>query len=266
VSHLLDIRNLGFSYDGRPVLQDINLAVDEGTTLGLIGPNGGGKTTLLTLILGLHKPQQGLIELAGLPPERAVATGRIVGYVPQRSGVTMSFPISVRQYVHLGLAGKTGFLRTYNRDDCAYADRLIERIGLGELRDTPIGRLSGGQFQRAMIARAVASRPKLMLLDEPTLGVDRRGQQEFIELLIQLRSELALTIILVSHDLRAVASLSDRIACLSQTIHYHDVPHQIPADLMMRMFACDLAALGLATSCHDPACQGHHLHTPTGAA
>jgi zinc transport system ATP-binding protein len=263
---LLDIRDLCFSYDGRPVLDGITLAVDEGTTLGLIGPNGGGKTTLLTLILGLNLPQGGSISLAGMAPDRAVATGRVVGYVPQRSGVTMNFPISAREYVHLGLAGKTGFLRSYGRDDTAYADRLIERVGLGAVRDTPIGKLSGGQFQRAMIARAVTPRPRLLLLDEPTLGVDRKGQQEFIELLIQLRTELALTIILVSHDLRAVASVSDRIACLSQTIHFHDVPHQMPADLLMRMFACDLAALGLVTPCTDPACQGEHIHTPAGTA
>ncbi|HMO87073.1 MAG TPA: hypothetical protein PKC18_19360, partial [Lacipirellulaceae bacterium] len=119
-------------------------------------------------------------------------------------------------------------------------------LGLGPARVAAAA--SGGEGRRAGLARLIAAEAELLLLDEPTLGVDRRGQQEFIELLVQLRTELRLTIVLVSHDLRAVASLSDRIACLSQTIHYHDVPHQMPADLLMRMFACDLAALGLATA------------------
>lgn len=242
---LVDIAHLDFDYGSQPVLRHIDLHVEAGSTLGLIGPNGGGKTTLVHLLLGLLKPTAGKITIDGLAPSRAVARGNIVGYLPQNPSLPRNFPLNVRQCVRLGLAGKTGMLNRTQADDVAFADRMIDMVGLADRADEPVGSLSGGFLQRLLIARALAPRPKLLVLDEPTVGIDRAGQQQFIEFLTKLKSELSLTVIFISHDLRAVTSISDRIACLNQTLHYHDVPHRIPPELVYRMFACDLQAIGV---------------------
>jgi zinc transport system ATP-binding protein len=146
------------------------------------------------------------------------------------------------------LAGKTGMMRGYHKDDLAFVDHVIELVGLRELAEKPLAELSGGQTQRMAIARALAPRPKILLLDEPTTGIDRLGQQRFIEFLAQLKSELKLTVVFVSHDLRAVSAIADRIACLNVTLHYHDAPQHLPAELVYKMFACDLEAMGIDKS------------------
>jgi zinc transport system ATP-binding protein len=247
---------LDFSYGPRPargtngtgpqyVLQGIDLAVARGSTLGLIGPNGGGKTTLIRLLLGLLQPTAGTVLIDGLPPARAVRRGDVIGYLPQNPAAPAHFPISVRQVVRLGLTGKTGVFRSHAAADVAFADSLLERVGIAQYADRPVGALSGGQLQRAYIARALAPRPKLLLLDEPTTGIDPAGQQQFIEFVQSLKAEMGLTVVFVSHDLRAVSAISDRIACLNRTLHYHDVPGHLPPDLVFRMFACDLEAMGI---------------------
>lgn len=244
---LVQINHLEFAYPQRGLtLRHIDLEIPRGSILGLIGPNGGGKTTLIKLLLGLLKPTSGTIAIDGLSPRHAVNRGDVIGYLPQTPALPDSFPINVRQLIHLGLAGKTGFFRSYSPDDLKFVDSLIERIGLTDLMDRPVGELSGGQMQRALIARALAPRPKLLLLDEPTTGVDSAGQKHFIEFMQQLRQELGLTIVFVSHDLRAVSAMSDRIACLHETLHYHDTPDHLPAELVYRMFACDLEAMGIS--------------------
>ncbi len=245
MSCLVQIEGLEFAYHEQPVLRDINLQVEAGTTLGVIGPNGGGKTTLMRLLLGLLQPTRGRIRVDGLPPRAAVARGDILGYLPQHLPAVDQFPLTVRQVVRLGLAGKTGLFRAYRREDLAFVETLIERVGLGDLVGQSVGTLSGGQLQRVFIAKALAGRPKLLILDEPTTAIDRSAQQRVIEMIQQLKAELGLTIILISHDLRAVSAIADRIACLNGTLHYHDVPEHIPAELVYNMFACDLEALGL---------------------
>src|SRR3954468_10357890 len=141
---IVDISHLDFAYGAQPVLRHINLTVEEGSTLGLIGPNGGGKTTLMRLMLGLHRPTQGSITVAGMRPAAAVRAGNVIGYLPQKAHFPASFPMSVRQAVRLGLVGKTGMLRAYAKDDLDFVEGLIDRIGLRELAETPVGRLSGG--------------------------------------------------------------------------------------------------------------------------
>jgi zinc transport system ATP-binding protein len=241
---LISISHLDFAYLDRLVLKHVDLNVEAGSTLGLIGPNGGGKTTLLRLLLGLHTPTRGTITIAGVTPAQAARRGNILGYLPQKPTAPESFPLSVRQVVELGLVGKTGVLRRYAREDVAFVDSLLDRLGLCDLSATPIGELSGGQQQRCFIARALAPRPQILLLDEPTTGIDRAGQQLFIELLARLKADLNLTMVFTSHDLRAVSSMSDRIACLNVMLHYHDVPQHLPAELVYQMFACDLEAFG----------------------
>lgn len=269
VTPLIDIHALDFAYPGARglVLKQIDLQVQQGTTLGVIGPNGGGKTSLLRLMLGLEEPTRGTIHVQGMPPRAAVRRGDIVGYLPQNPRVAENFPLSVRQLIRLGLAGKTGMLRSYSRADLAFVDELIDRIGLKEIAHEPIGKLSGGQLQRVLIARALAPRPKLLLLDEPTTGIDSAGQQRFIDFLLDLKRQLNLTLVLVSHDLRSVTSISGRIACLNLTLHYHDTPDHVPAELVFNMFGCDLAAMGVKDKAHD-GCSHGHIHTPstTGAA
>jgi zinc transport system ATP-binding protein len=242
---LVVISGLSFAYGDHPVLDGIDLAVHPGTTLGLIGPNGGGKTTLVKLMLGLLQPTHGTVRVGGLEPRRALRRGDLIGYLPQRPRTPSNFPASVRQVVRMGLAGKAGMFRHPAADDLAFVESLMVRVGVADLADRPIGTLSGGQLQRVYIARALAPRPKLLLLDEPTVGIDRGGQQRFIEFIHDLKAELSLTLVFVSHDLRAVSAISDRIACLNASLHYHDVPDHLPADLVYRMFACDLEAMGI---------------------
>ena len=254
---ILDISNLDFAYGQQPVLKHVSLQVEAGSTLGLIGPNGGGKTTLMRLILGLHAPTRGSIAVDGMTPRQAVRRGDVIGYLPQKAQFPATFPLSVRQAVCLGLVGKSGMLRGYAHPDREFVEDLIGRMGLTRYADHPVGRLSGGEAQRVLIARALAPRPKILLLDEPTTGIDRSGQQKFIESVLRLKKDLGLTLVLCSHDLRAVASISDRIACLNVTLHYHDVPHRMPPELALEMFACDLEAMGVKAPPHGCECPEH---------
>jgi zinc transport system ATP-binding protein len=242
---VIDISQLDFAYGEQLVLKQVSLRVEPRTTLGLIGPNGAGKSTLIKLLIGLLKPTRGAITIDGLTPPAAIARGDVVGYVPQNPSLPRNMPLSVRQVARLGLAGKTGLLRSYDRADLQFVDELLERIGIADQADECVSDLSGGQLQRVLIARALAPRPKVLLLDEPTTGIDRSGQQRFIDLLTRLQTELGLTIVFVSHDLRAVTAISDRIACLNVTLHYHDTPEHMPSDLVYRLFQCDLDAMGL---------------------
>jgi zinc transport system ATP-binding protein len=254
---IVDISNLDFNYGNTPALKQVSIQIQRGTTVGLIGPNGGGKTTLIKMLIGLLEPASGSIVIDGMPPVKAVRRGDVIGYLPQNPARPDRFPLSVRQTVRLGLAGKTGICRAYSKSDLEFVEFLLERTDIADLADRPIGQLSGGQLQRVFIARALSTRPRILLLDEPTTGVDRRNQQRFIEFLLALKKELGLTVIMVSHDLRAVSAIADRIACLNLTLHYHDVPERIPADLLYRMFACDLQAMGISSEhqgCIEPGC------------
>ncbi len=202
MEELIQIENLDFAYRDSLVLKHVSLSVPPGTTLGLIGPNGGGKTTLIRLLLGLLKPTRGSIRIAGLSAVQAVKRGDIVGYLPQTPSVPQSIPLNVRQLVRLGLVGKTGMLHGYSTDDLRFVESLMDLVGIAGLATTPIGDLSGGQLQLALIARALAPRPRILLLDEPTTGIDHLAQQRFIESLQKLKREMNLTVVLVSHDLR----------------------------------------------------------------
>lgn len=243
MSALVDVRNLSFGYGSAvssgPVLRGISLSIETGTTLGLIGANGGGKTTFVRLLLDELRPAGGSITIAGLPPRQAVRRGDLIGYLPQHPKLARDLAIDLRQLVRLGLAGKTGLLRPESSADLAFADHLLDRVGLASLARRPIGDVSGGQLQRALIARALVARPKLLVLDEPTVGIDAQGQADFLALITALKQEMSLTVLFVSHDLRAVTSISDRVACLNQTLHEH-AAHPRPYDST----GCDLEISG----------------------
>jgi zinc transport system ATP-binding protein len=220
----------------QPAVADITLHVAARSRLGIIGPNGAGKSTLVKLILGLIQPQQGSIAVDGQAPGRATRRGDVVGYVPQKHEAAWRFPVSARQVVMMGLTGKAGLLRRPAPADRDYADAVMRQVGVAELAAKPVGTLSGGQQQRVFIARALAPRPKVLVLDEPTVGIDEAGQQRFADLLDELRRTMDLTVILVSHDLRAVAAGCDRIACLARRIHYHDTPAGLTEEVLREVF------------------------------
>lgn len=273
------IEGVSFTYPARGLREDavtalrgVSLAVPRGTRLGILGPNGGGKSTLVKLILGLLEPQAGTVRVLGRSAAGARRAG-LVGYLPQRMGAELDWPVSVRQAVAMPLAARTGPWVLRDRNTEAAADRALSLVGMADLADRPVGALSGGQLQRAMIARAIAPRPELLVLDEPTVGVDAAGQHRFADLINTLHTELGITIVTVSHDLRAIAAGSDRVACLHRSLHFHDAPSGLTPAILAEVFAHDVEAIfgavhidaHAADACADPSrpgppCDHRHDH------
>lgn len=219
-------------YDGLVVLEEVNLSVGQHDFLGIIGPNGGGKTTLLRLILGLVNPSKGKVRVLDTTPEKA---RRFVGYVPQHSGFDFDFPASVGDVVLMGRYRHTGLFRRYDRKDKEMADGALKEVGMLQLRGRQIGKLSQGQQQRVLLARALVSEPKLLILDEPTANVDAPMQTGFYELLGELKKKMA--IVMVSHDISAVSVYVDKIACLNRRLFYHD-SKEIKAEELTEVYQC----------------------------
>ncbi len=235
------VQNLTYVYpDGSVALRDVNLHVQAGSRLAVIGPNGAGKTTLLKVLLGLLEDYQGKVTVLGLSPRQARRAGGLLSCVPQRAAANWRFPIRVRQALQLGLAARSRLWRSYRRDDLQYVERLLDVLDMEAIADRPVGTLSGGQQQRVLIGRALAARPKVLLLDEPTVGVDEPTQQTFHALMSRLHREFDLTLVVVSHDLRAVLAGCTRVACLNQMLHFHDVPERLGQDVLSRVFHCEL--------------------------
>ena len=265
--------NVTFRYSrgDQPAVEGITFDVEQGQRLGILGPNGGGKSTLLNLTLGLLTPQRGTIKVFGEDPGTARRRG-LIGTVPQRSEAELGFPLSVRQVVELGAKCRVGALKNLSAEARSRVAQAMEETGVDEYADRPIGRLSGGQRQRALVARAVAAAPQLLLLDEPTVGVDVEGQHLFRTMLDRLRDRFGLTIIVVSHDIRTIAATSDRVACLRRTLHEHVDPRGLTPELLAQVFRHDVEeALGepvhidahRAADCDDPSHdphKGHHEH------
>lgn len=213
------------SYDAGDarVLDHVTLRIDAGDFLGIIGPNGAGKTTLLRVLLGLLPPSAGRVTLFGTDVRRFREWQR-VGYVPQRSVVEPRFPASVFEVVMSGCSARTGLGRRYGAAERDAAQRALETVGMAAIRDRRIGRLSPGQQQRVFIARALVHRPELLILDEPTVGVDVDAQEQFYELLRRLNRAFGATLVLVSHDISVVAQEVTRLACLNRTLVFHGDP------------------------------------------
>ncbi len=227
--------------EGHWVLQEVNLVVPYGAFLGVIGPNGGGKTTLLRLMLGELVPTRGRIFVLGRPAHKLGRKRSEIGYLPQRPEIDRSFPATVLEVTVMGLFGKIGLGRRVPRWAREKAMEVLERVGMAQHAATPIAKLSGGQQQRVLIARAIVSEPKLLLLDEPTVGVDTGGQESFFKLLVRLRDELGLTIILVTHDLLQIGHYADRLACLNRTVHWHERADRVSPEEIRDVFACELS-------------------------
>jgi zinc transport system ATP-binding protein len=216
---LVSIRDLSFAYEAdHPVLEHVSLEVERGDFLAIIGPNGGGKSTLLRLMLGLLKPDSGTIRLFGTSVEK----GRDrIGYVPQNTNVNTDFPIRVLDVVLIGNGAKNPPLLGYGSEEKACAMEALRQVGMAPYAHKRIGDLSGGQRQRVMIARALCRRPELLLLDEPTASIDATGQKEIYDLLKRLNADI--TVIVVSHDLSVILGYANKAAHVNRTLTYHDI-------------------------------------------
>ena len=237
---IIEIQNLSFAYNSQEVLKDVSLTVKQGEFLALIGPNGGGKTTLLKLILGLLDADKGTIRVFGHPPRKA---SHRIGYVPQDVHINKHFPVTAMDVVLMGRRASGKGRAHHSKEDRGAAQNALETVGMGDFIQRRIGRLSGGQRQRVFIARALATDPDVLLLDEPTASIDPQGQSDFYTLLKDLNETV--TVVLVSHDLMILTSYVRSVACVNQQVHYHDEAEI--TEEMLTMYACpvELVAHGL---------------------
>ena len=238
MNKLINIDNIVAGYDNKIVLHDVSLDIWENDFLGIIGPNGGGKTTLLKIILGLLKPKSGSVRY--FDGEKEVSSLKI-GYLPQMNKIDKKFPISVRDVVLSGLMAEKPRFRDFTAEQKQRAEEIIAKMGLQELAKRAIGDLSGGQLQRVLLGRSMVSRPKVLILDEPNSYVDKRFESHFYNLLEEISKESS--IILVSHDIGTVLSMVKNIACVNETLHYHSGA-DISAEWLENKYACPIELVG----------------------
>jgi zinc transport system ATP-binding protein len=228
MSLAVELDGVSFAYPGGPiVLRDVDLRIETGEFVTVAGPNGGGKTTLLRIMLGLERPQSGRALLFGEPAHSFAERFRI-GYLAQRTTLGIDAPATVREVVSAGRVARRGLVRPFAGRDRNVIAGAIERVGLGELARHPIQQLSGGQQQRAYIAKALAGEPDLLILDEPTAGVDADAQESFAALLGELHTELGATIVYVSHEFGAVERFVERVVLVRGTIVFDGLPAELP--------------------------------------
>jgi len=213
-----EVRHLCFSYNKQPVLEDVSFRVEKGDFLAIIGPNGGGKSTLLKLMMGILKPNRGEVLLFGKPPR---TSGAIIGYVPQETGHNLDFPITVLDVVLMGVLHRRNLLRRYDGDLRKKAMKALEKVKMDRFSDRRITELSGGQRQRVLIARALCSDPDILMLDEPTASIDFNGQHEIFELLETLNKTM--TVVVVSHDMSMVMGYARHAAYVNKTVVMHTI-------------------------------------------
>ncbi len=225
---LISIKNVDAAYSGNVVLSNVTLDIAPEDFIGVIGPNGGGKTTLLRIILGLLKPEKGTLE-------RNIGKHDI-GYLPQVSQFDDQFPISVENVVLSGLSTGMNIRRKKHPESVARVGKILESTGISDLRHRPIGELSGGELQRTMLARAIVSSPKLLILDEPNTYVDNRFEQELYKILVELNKTMA--ILLVSHDVGIISPYIKSIACVNNSLHYH--PSNKISNEQLKVYNCPI--------------------------
>ena len=238
---IVKLNNVWFYYDGKLALKGVNLLVYEKDFLGIIGPNGGGKTTLLKVILGLVKPSRGEVSTFSLSPEEGK---KYIGYVPQNLLFDQDFPIDVFNVVMMGRYPRRGLINRYTKEDKKAALEALNKVNMVDYKDEQIGGLSGGEQRRVFLARALVNNPKLLLLDEPLASIDAKMRKSFYETLGKLNEEI--TIILISHDISAVSTYVKEIACLNQVLFYHGTK-EIKKEDLEKVYQCpiDLIAHGV---------------------
>jgi len=248
VSAALACKDLWFGYDDELVLRDVNITIPEGDFVCIVGPNGSGKTTLLKLALGLLKPTRGQVEVLGQPPRKA---GRRIGYVPQHPRLDPLFPVSALDVALMGRLGRTPGVGRWRSDDREQARSALAEVGLADHEGRHFASLSGGQKQRVLIARALAGEPDLLLLDEPTAGLDAHVEEGFYQLLRELNNRL--TIALVSHDLGFVSGFVKSVVCVGRDVVVHPTS-QITGAVIADLYGTDMRLVR-----HDHRCseEGH---------
>jgi zinc transport system ATP-binding protein len=235
----VELNNVSMKYNEQCVLQNINFSIEEKDFMAIIGPNGGGKSTLLKIILGILTPNNGEVKVFGREPKHA---RDLTGYLPQNLSFDRDFPINVYETV---LTGRYhGLFKGYNKNDKEAVLCALKNVEMKDLIDRQISKLSGGQMQRVFIARAIVREPKLLLMDEPMASIDPEMQRSFYELMSQLKNKMA--IVLVSHDVGAVSTHVDKIACLNRELFYHG-PVENAADGLEEIYHCpiDLISHGI---------------------
>ncbi|MBM4240065.1 MAG: ABC transporter ATP-binding protein [Euryarchaeota archaeon] len=222
-----------------PILEGISFSIEKNDFLAVIGPNGGGKSTLLKIILGLIRPDSGEVKVFGRKPEEA---RNLIGYLPQHSFFDLNFPVDVFDAVLMGRYN--GIFKNYSNKDNEAVENALERVGMLKFRHRQMGKLSGGQMQRVFIARAIVRNPKLLLLDEPMASIDPEMQSSFYELLSKLKEKM--TIVLVTHDVGVVSAHVDKIACLNRKLFCHGPP-EVAAGILEDVYKCpvELIAHGI---------------------
>ena len=214
---IIRLDHVWFSYGNDHVLRDVSLAIQSGDFVGVIGPNGGGKTTLLRLMLGVLEPARGSVELLGGAPRK---TRMQVGYVPQETSSNILFPISVFDVVLMGKMGKRGLFHSFTKEDREHAKETLSELNIYPLKNKNIGDLSGGQRQKVLLARALVGKPRILFLDEPTASIDTQGQDEIYEHM-RVLNDGGTTVLLVTHNVGAVSSYIKSIACVSREVFFH---------------------------------------------
>lgn len=222
----IEVRNLDFSYEKTPVLSNVNFSVNQGDFLAIIGPNGGGKSTLMKLIVGLLKPSAGEVRVFG---EKVPSKKVSLGYVPQNTNRNLEFPITVEETVATGLP--------HFRPDPPKVRELLETVRMEAFLKRRLGELSGGERQRVLIARALASEPQILFLDEPSSNIDAKGQEDLYGLLAQLNAKM--TIVIVSHDLMVLSRHVKSVACVNREVHFHS-GSEITPEMMQNMYGSEM--------------------------
>ncbi len=236
-TYAIEFEDVWFSYERSTVLREVSFSLEQGEFLGIIGPNGGGKTTLLKLMLGILKPDRGRIRILGQAPHDA---SHRVGYVPQGTDFNRNFPVSVLDVALMGRMSTSRIGRRYSREDREKVKEGLEKVGMWGYRNRSIGKLSGGQKQRVFIARALATNPEILFLDEPTASIDSEFKTDLYDFLKELNKEV--TIVVISHDIGIISAHMKSIACVNNRFVFHpgaeitqemlDMAYQCPVDLI----------------------------------
>lgn len=231
---MISIKDLTFKINNREILSNINLDIHKGEFAAIIGPNGAGKSTLIKIILGLIKGFEGKISIEGKPHTEWLKEN-IIGYLPQKEFFDRSFPATVIDIVLMGLAGKVGLFKRFTKKDYEQAINALKKVDMQSMINANIGELSGGQYQRVLLARALVSDPDYIFLDEPEAGVDRKTIESFYNILVSLNKE-GKTILLVSHDINIITKYCNYLICLNRTLHCHNQTELLNSEILKKTY------------------------------